>query len=68
MSSESEQEYWANVTDEDYWNLSLMTLRGEQKRNNNWHNVSEEEIQKKTNEIKYAKTDEERRKALGLIK
>jgi len=68
MSSESEQEYWANLSDEDYWNLSLMTLRGEQKRNNNWHNVTEQEIQKKTNEIKYANTDEERRKALGLIK
>jgi len=68
MSSESEQEYWANLSDQDYWNLSLMTLRGEQKRNNNWHNVTEEEIQKKTNEIKYAKTDKERRKALGLVK
>lgn len=67
MSLLSDQEYWLNISEEDYWNLSLMTLRGEQRRNNNWHNVTEEEIQKKVNEIKYSKTDDERRKALGLI-
>lgn len=66
--SQSEKDYWNNLSDEHYWNLSLMTLRGEQKRQNNWHNVSEAEIQKKTNEIKYAKTNDERKKALGLLR
>jgi len=64
--NESEIKYWKNLSDNRYWDLALMTIRGIMKMNANWYNVTESHIQRKIKQIKNAKTDEQRRKALNI--
>lgn len=64
--NESEKKYWKNMSDESYWDFALMIIRGIMKMNGNWYRVSETHIQQKIKQIRNAKTNEQRRKALNL--